>query len=175
MNICMNLCVLLFLMNTLFGNLYLNEINQVKTEIIENIESAYKVRICVGGDKTIFGFGINGVTLVFTIERLITVEEARAILVGSMEMCLENINKNKVIRPYLEEYPFSERRINLLFFTQLPEKQQEQKHLFAFAICCDENMKELVVLYKFEENGKMGERFTETFDEAKERLNGKSA
>ena len=66
---------------------------------MKRLESTYKMHACDSGGGPLYG--INTVMLAFNIERPITIEEARAILVGSMELYLENINKNKVIRPYL--------------------------------------------------------------------------
>src|SRR5262245_53313320 len=173
MNICMNFCASLIIMSTFFGNPHLNEMKQVEKETVKRLESTYKMYASGSGGGAMYG--INTVMLAFTIERPITVEEARAILVGSMEVYLENINKNKALRPYLEEYPFSPRRVKLEFFTSLPNQYEEQKHLKVFSISCGGNIKVPTIRYKFEENGRRVEEFTETFDEAKERLNGINA
>jgi hypothetical protein len=173
MNICMNLCTSVIIMSTFFGDPHLNEMKQVEKETVKKLQSTYKMDVCGSGGGAMYG--INTVMLAFTIERPITIEEARAILVGSMGVYLENINKNKAIRPYLEEYPFSPSRVNLTFFTRLPKQYEEQKHLDTFSIYCGGNIKEPTIWYKFEEKGKRVEELTETFDQAKERLNGTSA
>src|SRR5437016_3108676 len=98
MNICINLSASLFIMSTFFGNPHLNEMKQIEKETVKRLESTYKMHASGSGGGAMFG--INTVMLAFTIERPITIEEARAILVGSMEVYLENINKNKAIRPY---------------------------------------------------------------------------
>lgn len=157
-------------MSTFFGNPHLNEMKQIEKETVKELESTYKMQVSGSGGGAMFG--INTVMLAFTIERPITIEEARAILVGSMKIYLENINKNKAIRPYLEEYPFTPSRVEFSFFTRLPKKYQEQKHLDTFSIYCGGNIKEPTIWYEFEQKGRRVEEFTETFDEAKERLNG---
>ena len=170
MNVCTNLCASLFIMSTFFGSHHLNELKQVEKETVKRLESTYKMDACGSGGGAMYG--INTVMLAFTIERPITIEEARAILVGSMEIYLENINKNKIIRPYLEEYPFSPSRVELEFYVHSQKKNEDQKHLNLFAISCGGNIKVPTIKYKFEKNGEATEVFRETFDEAKERLNG---
>jgi hypothetical protein len=174
MNIFMNLCASLFIMSTFFGDPHLDELKQVEKETVKRLESTYKMDASGGGGGAMYG--INTVMLAFTIERPVTIDEARAILVGSMELYLENINKNKAIRPYLEEYPFNPSRIELEFYVRTKEKNKNEQHLALFSIFCGGNIKTPTIEYEIRnEKGRVVEELRETFNEAKERLNGTSA
>lgn len=54
------------------------------------------------------------------------IENARALIVGSMNEYLKVINNDILIRPYLEYYPFTENNIELNIFVERPE--DEKKH-----------------------------------------------
>ena len=56
----------------------------------------------------------------FYTTKIYSIEEARELVVDATEIFLKNINQCREARPFLAEYPFSPKRINLTFF--VPEK-----------------------------------------------------
>ena len=80
------------------------------------IESTYNVTPCGFGSGALFG--VELVYLSFDVKRPLAIDEARAMVLGSLAIYEKALNSNKAIRPYLEEYPFPPERIKLAFFVQ---------------------------------------------------------
>lgn len=170
MNICICLCASMLCMSSFFGKKHLDELRLVEKETAKSLESTYKIRTCGSGGGAMFG--ISTVMLAFEIDRPITIEEARVILVGCEELYIKNINKNKIIRPYLQEYPFGPNRVKVEFYVHTPKKKKDQKHIDIFSISSGGNIKVPTVNYKINnEQDRLETVFTETYEQAKERIN----
>lgn len=149
---------------------YLDTINKIEAKTAKELESKYKMSICGTGGGAMYG--IDSLMLSFTIERPITIEEARTILVGSAELYLNNINKNSIVRPYLEEYPFTIKRLRLDFYVCAPAKDKNQTTLDSFSLCYGGNTKVPTISYEARnDNNRLVDIHSETYEEAKERLN----
>lgn len=158
-------------MSSIFGSNYLDVKKQIESETAKSLESTYKMQVCGTGGGAMYG--VDSVMLAFDIKRPVTIEEARAIAVGSAELYLKNINKNKMIRPYLEEYPFTARGVELFFYVHSPNRNGEKKPIDSFVLSCGGNIKVPRIRYDVnDENNRLVEVFRETYDEARERLNG---
>jgi hypothetical protein len=59
---------------------------------------------------------IQAMGLSFQYFHIINLEEARNLLVYASNVFLNNINENKEIRPYLNNYPFTPKNIELVIF-----------------------------------------------------------
>lgn len=118
-------------------------------------------------------YGVDSVALSFNINRPLTVEEARPIIIGAAELYSKAINANKTIRPFLLEYPFPITRIELNFFYQGEKSDSDNKHLQVFSIDSDRNNTKAIITYQIrDEKDKLKTVLEETYNEAKERLHG---
>lgn len=71
--------------------------------------------IPIGNSGQMMG-NIKSIGLSFNYYHLLNLEEARELLVYAGKTFLKNINENKEIRPYLHNYPFTSKNIELVIF-----------------------------------------------------------
>ncbi len=64
---------------------------------------------------------IQAVGLEFQYFHLVNLEESRKLLVYAIQIFLKNINGNKEIRPYLHEYPFNTKNIEITIWIYQPD------------------------------------------------------
>ncbi len=170
-SVCLSLAALV--VNTAcFGHTMLDDLHKTEAQTIKSLESTYKMKLLGTGGSAMYG--IDKVALSFSLDRPISIEEARSIVVGSAAQYIKNINNDKALRPYLEEYPFRADRVDLSFFVTIDKKLQNPKFISAFSLYCGGNVKVPTIKYVFEnEKEERVDVVKETYDEAKERINEK--
>lgn len=89
-------------------------INQVISKTQDEIEKAYSVKISAVGLGAMHG--VYSMTINSYIEKSLTVDEARRVMVDCASHFLRNINSNATLRPYLIEYPFPPSMISMAFW-----------------------------------------------------------
>ena len=137
------------------------ELTKITTEAAKKIEIKYNVTNCGSGGGTMYG--IDFAALSFDSKRSFTVEEARGVIVGAADMIKEAINSNKIIRSYLEEYPFPIERIELTFFI----RPQSDVKLVSLS-------KNAIITYSVkDEHDHYKDILEETYPQAKEHLDEK--
>jgi hypothetical protein len=98
--------------------------SRIRTQTAHELEKRYNLKL------TGFGGGqmdlVKSLSLSMNTHKPIKVNEARILIVNCLETFLKNINTNKIIRPYLIEYPFPERRIDFTIFVRLDETEQKK-------------------------------------------------
>ena len=80
-------------------------------------------------EKDLFMIGTGGqmmgdiqlARISFQYFHLVNLEEARALLVYTIQTFLKNINDNKEVRPYLHNYPFTTKNIEIKIFIYQPD------------------------------------------------------
>jgi hypothetical protein len=78
---------------------------------------------------------IKSMGLSFNYYHLLNLEEARELLLYASNVFLKNINENKEIRPYLHNYPFTSKNIELVIFIyQADGSEPNQGSLAVLAI-----------------------------------------
>jgi len=65
---------------------------------------------------------IQAIGLEFQYFQLVSLEEARELLVYAIQVFLKNINENKKIRPYLHNYPFTTENIKITIWINQPDE-----------------------------------------------------
>ena len=75
---------------------------------------------CSGTGGRMMG-DIQAVGLEFQYFHLVNLEESRKLLVYAIQIFLKNINGNKEIRPYLHEYPFNTKNIEITIWIYQPD------------------------------------------------------
>lgn len=143
---------------------------KISNETAKKIESKYNVAPCGSGCGAFYG--VELVSLSFDVKRPVTVDEARAIMVGSLECYQQALNANKSIRPYLEEYPFPAGRIKLAFFIQNEKSKPSDLKLFSISPKGDRGIATITYCVT-DENNRFKDVLKETYDEAKEHINEK--
>lgn len=83
------------------------------------------------------GFGMRGknkfegISLEFQMDRQVTKDEARAILLDCANIFSEKINKNELIKPHLMEYPIDNKNVGITFYIE----DENQTKVFHPNIC----------------------------------------
>ena len=67
---------------------------------------------------------IQAIGLSFQYFHLVNLEEARELLVDAIQVFLRNINENKKIRPYLHNYPFTTKNIEIIIWIYQPDRSK---------------------------------------------------
>lgn len=88
--------------------------NQVVLKTQKEIEKTYDAKISAVGSGA--AHGVYSMTMNFSIQKNLSVDKARRLMVDCAQCFLENINSNTTLRPYLVEYPFPPSRISMSFW-----------------------------------------------------------
>lgn len=78
---------------------------KMRNEYITEMQNLYPV-ICDGGGHKIGTF-FNGFMIHFTTREKLNIRKARSLYIKLSEGLINKINSDKLIRPYLAEYPFN--------------------------------------------------------------------
>ena len=105
--------------------------------------------------------------LTFYIKGPVHTEEARKILLASIQCYLNEINTDEKIRQYLVEYPFPLKNIELNFITHMEKEDiRKSNSLASFATFSGR-----IIYEKLTDTGRLYVDLEETFEEAQEKLN----
>ncbi len=86
-------------------------VTEIKSEIAQIFIKKYGLK-CVGESTAMPGGILNELGLIFYAYKVLTMQQIRQILVEGVQVFLQKINSNPDIRPYLENYPFTEKNIS---------------------------------------------------------------
>lgn len=90
--------------------------NQVIKRSALMIQAELNLSFCGSGGQIMHG--VQMLSLSFNCHRHLTIEEARKLIVNTVEIFKEDMNHKLKIRPYLCNYPFQPGNIMLLIFIQ---------------------------------------------------------
>ncbi len=99
--------------------------HRVQAKYIHDIQAKYDVRIGSYGGGCLHA--VDEFSLGLEVDKKLSIEEARKILVGCAEMMLKTINTDRAIRPYLREYPFPDTKIFLYVYFRENESRPVKK------------------------------------------------
>jgi len=109
---------LFFLILSLFPNSknesspsYLKYLSHIEKSFIINAKNQYNLDCSATGGK--MPYDIEEVGISFSIQRQLNLDEARFLEISLIEDFLNRINSNEEIRPFLREYPFTSKRVNI--------------------------------------------------------------
>lgn len=100
-------------------------VNEIRYKIIKKYIDKYNLEVSVISDAMPGGI-INRTGVGFTINRPVSKQKARQILVDCVEDYIQAINNKKELRPYLKDYPVTAKNIEITLFI----KDAEGKDLF---------------------------------------------
>jgi hypothetical protein len=95
-----------------------------KQTLLELEKRFHLIPVAVGGGSMSV---VRLLDIDFNMEQMLTMEEARQMAVESAELYLKNINGIRELRPFLAEYPFPVKRLNLSFMLMDPETRNVRK------------------------------------------------
>jgi hypothetical protein len=138
-------------------------------------EIKYKVALQLKNEKNLHpcGMGGGGVGkirvqyLAFDYYQQCTIEEARELLVDAGNLFLKAINEDERIRPYLQNYPFLPKNIEMSIFFKKPNGSEMKSGKLSIIDLGDAKLK-----YKINdpETNHLIVIHTETYEEAAEKL-----
>lgn len=107
-------CGTYFMSNRHTPSDYVIMAHQIRTDIAEKLSKRYNMQVVgVGGGMA---GSVNVIGLSFQILGPLSKEKLREILVDCVEEFLAPINANENIRPFLKNYPFTEKEIVITIF-----------------------------------------------------------
>lgn len=119
--------IAIFLSNCIFGcNSKPKHISPPYVEMASKIRGTTAQKLAKRHNMNIFGIGggmadcVNFLGLDFLIQGPLSKEQLRRILIDSVQELLKAVNGNEEIRPYLKNYPFTEREISVTLFIKDP-------------------------------------------------------
>lgn len=94
--------------------IYCSYADNIINPFIEAIEKKYKKYDCHAiGSGGGFLENVNLIDISFEMVKNCSVEEARLLVIEFTEDLLERINQDEKIRPYLKNYPFTEKEVTI--------------------------------------------------------------
>ena len=93
--------------------------NQITNNSSDRLRKKYRMNII--GVKSGMMHCVNLMGIHFQVNRALSKEEARAIIVDCAKSFLADINQNESIRPFLKVYPFDLKHIEIIIFINTPD------------------------------------------------------
>lgn len=103
-------------------------------------------------------YNVRMVAMSFSFNHKINVNEGRDLVIACLNECLEAYNLNEEIRPYLANYPFEPKNIEIRIFIQNPDRSEVPLGEISYISAIDG-----VLQYKPEEGPNI---YQETYEEA---------
>ncbi|MCP5505504.1 MAG: hypothetical protein H7A38_01300 [Chlamydiales bacterium] len=89
-------------------------VNKISRKIADDLSKKFQIDFCgMGGGMN---KNIKNVSLSFNCRRLLTIQEAREILLGCADQYLEELNASMELRPYFNSHPITARELELTLF-----------------------------------------------------------
>ena len=79
----------------------------------------YKMQLCGAGGGMPEGI-VDMLALSFDLKKALTIDEVRPILVDCIDTYLNVVNTDKELKPYLKNYPFTPKNIEISIFFRAP-------------------------------------------------------
>ena len=135
---------------------------QVRSQTTNQLEKE-KNLFCVGTGGQMMG-DIQAMEIVFQYFHLVNLEESRELLVHAIRTFLKNINDNKELRPYLHNYPFTTKNIEIMIWILQPDGNYPPQGSIEFIA-----LKKNILSYKLVQPAKFADwpiLHEETYEEA---------
>jgi hypothetical protein len=95
-------------------------VTRIELNLAKKLEAKYNIQT-VGDSAQMPENVINNLGLMFQVNRILSKNEAREILVDCVLEFLAEVNSNEEIRPYLEYYPFTPVNISIALYISGPD------------------------------------------------------
>ncbi len=146
---------------------YVQYAKNIMNPFIERCEKEYHLD-CIGTGGR-FGKNVAGIDISFIAYRKGTMEEARTLEVKMIEQLRDELNAHEKIRPFLAEYPFKSKEINISVAFRKPDNScySDGSVVLVFQ-ACDK------LLYSAEDpkTGKLVDLLEESYEEALKKVLG---
>jgi len=136
-------------------------------KITDHLIKEYIHQIRTKLDLNIMGWGgamldnVKGIYIDFTCSNSATFEEARELLVKAVDTLLTIINSSEEIRPYLANYPFTDKNLRLgILFPSTQDPKGKVKRIYLF--------EGKTIFYKQIEGERRAKDFTESYTKTKQ-------
>lgn len=146
-----------------------------KYEIISNgivAESSRKISKEYGlqyiGNGASMMEDVKMLSLSFTSNKCEGIDPARKLAIDSVNLFLKDINSNQEIRPYLHNYPFTSKNIELTIYFRDKNCEQIGNRSISYVTASDGQIN-----YRVKKNNRYADYHTETFEEAENILKAK--
>jgi hypothetical protein len=99
---------------------YIRHVDEIIHSFSKQIKKEYGFNCEASGGS--MPYDVQEISIKFSTDRLVTVEEARELEIKITEKFIECINAHEKIRPFLREYPFPSSRASVMIRFYKPKK-----------------------------------------------------
>lgn len=143
-------------------------------KLVDAITAITAKKLQAGKNLILIGTGgsmmdeVKMLAMSFQFFKEIEIEEARNLTVSAVKEYLAEINNNQKIRPYLSNYPFEPKNVEILIWVRKPDGSAPKSGNLDFIAAVDG----LIKYYTTEQDSIHVKRiYSETYEEALSRLN----
>ena len=149
-------------------NDYFTHLRRITKKFTSEMQEDYGLSCCgIGGS---LAGNIKEISLDFFCYEKKSIEEARKLEIDCVERFCEMINSHKKIRPHLEEFPFTNERVEIMIcFCKKDLKKFPPEESISLVMSCREKLYYMVVFNDFRPDQTVLE---ESFSEACEKVKG---
>jgi len=149
-------------------NDYFTHLNRITTKFINEMEKEHGFScFSIGGS---LAGNIKEVSLKFNCYEKKSIEEARILEVDCIEHFCEMINAHKKIRPHLEEFPFTNKRVGIMLcFCKKDLTEFSSEESISFVLSCRDK---LIYKVAFNDHRPDQKILEEPYSEAYEKVKG---
>lgn len=135
--------------------------HQITMDTAKTLEKTYPLyAIGLGGSMM---DNIKKMHLSLRSKNVLSIDEARIQIVNAIQLYLNNVNKNEKVRPYLANYPFTPKNIEIILFIFREDEEELAVGRLAVVSNYREKVRYEVVKSKYHNEVV----FEESFEEAK--------
>lgn len=144
-----------------FKRTYADKARDIRNHVGKNLAKKHHMDLVGKGGGMIDC--VREISLSFQVRRILSQDEARWIVIDSVEELLKAFNENEDIRPHLLNYPFTTKNVSVKIFISNPDSSS----VYYPNICIVGVNDEDFVTYKMEDNtGKTLKPIIEPYQEA---------
>jgi hypothetical protein len=139
-------------------------------ELSRQIINTFSIKMKKVNNLTLIGLGYRGgdpsgklkaFSLTYVGQKFVNIEQARDLFIGLCEELLAQINANKKMKPWLADYPYTGKNLNIMLaFYEEPSKKVSPPYIALVSVLNG------WVYYSTYENGKLTDAYEETYEDA---------
>ncbi|CDR34241.1 hypothetical protein [Criblamydia sequanensis] len=148
-------------------NDYLHITGNIRKDFEAKILHTYGLK-CIGSGGSLM-YNVKKLSMEFQHKGILNKNELRKLLIELTDLFLEEINNNEEIRPYLENYPFTPKNIDITIYI----RDSQNQRVFYPNLCVASSLYGKLLFHTNDEANPIAPFYTteeETYEEALEKL-----
>lgn len=104
----------------------LNAVREVRKKVIIRLKEEKELKACGTGAQMMDE--VVMIALSFQYDNVVSIEEGRELLISAIDTFLDEVNSNECVRPYLKNYPFQVKNLEIRIFIRNPDRSNVSKN-----------------------------------------------